>query len=100
MLILSFFRKACSKDQPITLSIQVPFILVGNKVDLEHLRRVSSNEATALAAEWNCPYVETSAKTRQNVEQVYTQLMRKIRVRKETLQRNEAKSKKGKCLIL
>ncbi|KAG2188791.1 hypothetical protein INT44_003930 [Umbelopsis vinacea] len=78
----------------------VPFILVGNKVDLEHLRRVSSNEATALAAEWNCPYVETSAKTRQNVEQVYTQLMRKIRVRKETLQRNEAKSKKGKCLIL
>ncbi|KAH8556208.1 small GTPase superfamily [Umbelopsis sp. PMI_123] len=78
----------------------VPFILVGNKVDLEHLRRVSSNEATALAAEWNCPYVETSAKTRQNVEEVYTQLMRKIRVRKETLQRNEAKSKKGKCLIL
>ncbi|KAI8577697.1 hypothetical protein K450DRAFT_250437 [Umbelopsis ramanniana AG] len=78
----------------------VPFILVGNKVDLEHLRRVSSNEATALAAEWNCPYVETSAKTRQNVEQVYTQLMRKIHVRKETLQRNEAKSKKGKCLIL
>ncbi|KAG2186397.1 hypothetical protein INT43_002835 [Umbelopsis isabellina] len=78
----------------------VPFILVGNKVDLEHLRRVSSNEASALASEWNCPYVETSAKTRQNVEQVYTQLMRKIRERKETLQRAEAKSKKGKCLIL
>ncbi|CAO3690157.1 unnamed protein product [Umbelopsis vinacea] len=78
----------------------VPFILVGNKVDLEHLRRVSSNEASALASEWNCPYVETSAKTRQNVEQVYTQLMRKIRERKETLQRAVAKSKKGKCLIL
>ncbi|KAM3589202.1 hypothetical protein VKS41_000075 [Umbelopsis sp. WA50703] len=78
----------------------VPFILVGNKVDLEHLRRVSSNEASALASEWNCPYVETSAKTRQNVEQVYTQLMRKIRERKETIQRAEAKSKKGKCLIL
>ncbi|GAB5591391.1 hypothetical protein Unana1_06291 [Umbelopsis nana] len=78
----------------------VPFILVGNKVDLEHLRRVSSNEASALASEWNCPYIETSAKTRQNVDQVYTQLMRKIRERKETLQRAEAKSKKGKCLIL
>jgi Ras-related protein Ral-A len=69
-------------------------------VDLEHLRRVSSNEASALASEWNCPYVETSAKTRQNVDQVYTQLMRKIRERKERLQRAEAKSKKGKCLIL
>lgn len=78
----------------------MPFILVGNKVDLEHLRRVSSNEASALASEWNCPYVETSAKTRQNVEQVYTQLMRKIRERKESLQRAVAKSKKGKCLIL
>ncbi|KAF7725760.1 hypothetical protein EC973_009377 [Apophysomyces ossiformis] len=60
----------------------VPFILVGNKVDLEHLRKVTGSEASSLAAEWGCPYIETSAKTRQNVEEVYTMLMRQIRERK------------------
>ncbi|RUS13020.1 hypothetical protein BC937DRAFT_86477, partial [Endogone sp. FLAS-F59071] len=78
----------------------IPFILVGNKVDLLHLRKVTFSEASARAAEWNCPYVETSAKTRQNVEEVYTQLMRKIRDRKERISKREGKGKKGKCLIL
>ncbi|KAI9269189.1 small GTPase superfamily [Phascolomyces articulosus] len=78
----------------------IPFILVGNKVDLAHLRKVSSSEATQLSQEWGCPYLETSAKTRQNVEEVYTMLMRSIRDRKEQLHMNEGKSKKGKCIII
>ncbi|KAG0174238.1 hypothetical protein DFQ28_002845 [Apophysomyces sp. BC1034] len=78
----------------------IPFILVGNKVDLAHLRKVPSSEAEQLAQDWNCPYLETSAKTRQNVEEVYTMLMRSIRGRKEQLQMTEGKAKKGKCIIL
>ncbi|KAF7730163.1 hypothetical protein EC973_002771 [Apophysomyces ossiformis] len=78
----------------------IPFILVGNKVDLAHLRKVPSSEAEQLAQDWNCPYLETSAKTRQNVEEVYTMLMRSIRKRKEQLQMTEGKAKKGKCIIL
>ncbi|KAI8143401.1 small GTPase superfamily [Fennellomyces sp. T-0311] len=78
----------------------IPFILVGNKVDLAHLRKVSSSEAQQLSQEWGCPYLETSAKTRQNVEEVYTMLMRSIRDRKEQLHMNEGKSKKGKCIII
>ncbi|KAL1927602.1 hypothetical protein VTP01DRAFT_3839 [Rhizomucor pusillus] len=78
----------------------IPFILVGNKVDLAHLRKVSSAEGQQLAQEWGCPYLETSAKTRQNVEEVYTMLMRSIKARKEQLQATEGKSKKGKCIIL
>jgi len=36
---------------------------VGNKVDLEDKRVVRKEEAQAKAKEWNCHYVETSAKT-------------------------------------
>ncbi|KAG0055844.1 hypothetical protein BGZ83_007277 [Gryganskiella cystojenkinii] len=79
---------------------KIPFILVGNKADLSHLRKVNRDEAAARAAEWDCPYIETSAKTRHNVEEVYTALMRKIQDRKESAKERERKNKKGKCLML
>ncbi|KAF9145909.1 hypothetical protein EC957_001695 [Mortierella hygrophila] len=79
---------------------KIPFILVGNKADLTQLRKVNHEEAAARAAEWNCPYYETSAKTRHNVDEVYTILMRKIQQRKESAKDRERKGKKGKCLIL
>uniref|UniRef100_A0A8I5NU40 Ras-related protein Rap-2 n=1 Tax=Papio anubis TaxID=9555 RepID=A0A8I5NU40_PAPAN len=46
---------------------KVPVILVGNKVDLESEREVSSNEGRALAEEWGCPFMETSAKSKTMV---------------------------------
>lgn len=49
----------------------VPFILVGNKADLEtSQRKVSQEEALQLARMWDVPYVETSAKTKVNVSEV------------------------------
>ncbi|KAI9031554.1 small GTPase superfamily [Phycomyces nitens] len=78
----------------------IPFILVGNKVDLAHLRKVTTEEAQQLAQEWNCDYIETSAKTRYNVDNVYTTLMRQIRDRKEQMSMTDSRSKKGKCIIL
>ncbi|KAG5194021.1 hypothetical protein JEQ12_020382 [Ovis aries] len=42
---------------------KVPLILVGNKVDLEPEREVMSSEGRALAQEWGCPFMETSAKS-------------------------------------
>ena len=42
----------------------IPFILVGNKCDLNEKRKVSEGEARARAESWRVPYVETSAKTR------------------------------------
>ncbi|XP_037075544.1 ras-related protein Ral-a-like, partial [Pollicipes pollicipes] len=60
----------------------IPLLLVGNKCDLEERRRVSHAEAGARAAQWNVPYVETSAKTRQNVDKCFFDLMRKISARK------------------
>ena len=48
----------------------IPFLLVGNKCDLEDKRQVQIDEAHQRAHSWNVPYVETSAKTRANVKKV------------------------------
>lgn len=48
----------------------IPFLLVGNKSDLRDKRKVTLQEATGRAQQWGVPYVETSAKTRENVDKV------------------------------
>jgi len=63
----------------------IPFVLVGNKADLADSgrRRVSLQEAQALAQAWHVPYVETSAKTRSNVDKIFYDLMREVRRKKD-----------------
>ncbi|KAJ3129818.1 hypothetical protein HK098_008052 [Nowakowskiella sp. JEL0407] len=79
----------------------IPFILVGNKLDLANQRKVSTAEAQRKAAEWKCSYIETSAKTKENVEEAFSQLMRKIRDRKLAKEdKKEVKEKKKLCLLL
>ena len=56
----------------------VPFILVGNKSDISNRRQVPYEEAQALARQWRVDYVETSAKTRDNVDKIYYDLLQKI----------------------
>ncbi|VDO00672.1 unnamed protein product [Rodentolepis nana] len=53
-------------------------VLIGNKVDLS-VRTVETAKAEAVAEEYNIPYVETSAKTRQGVEEAFFTLVREIR---------------------
>ncbi|XP_025095274.1 ras-related protein Ral-A-like isoform X2 [Pomacea canaliculata] len=84
----------------------IPFLLVGNMIDLKDQRQVSYEEALKRAQEWNVQYVETSAKTRVNVDKAFYDLMRAIRARKmEATKQNNGKQKKRvkqkkKCVIL
>jgi len=83
----------------------IPFILVGNKADLTNNRKVQQATANNRAAQWQVPYVETSAKTRENVDKVFYDLMREIRSRKvseDSQGKTNEKKKKGskKCRIL
>ncbi|KAF8624806.1 hypothetical protein AX15_005695 [Amanita polypyramis BW_CC] len=55
------------------------FMLVGNKCDKIQEREVSREEGAALARQFGCEFIETSAKTAQNVERVFTNLVRALR---------------------
>lgn len=48
----------------------IPAILVGNKIDLAEKRKVSLEEAEQRARSWSIRYIETSAKTKHNVDKV------------------------------
>lgn len=67
-----FFLFFTSREQILRVKEDenVPFLLVGNKSDLEDKRQVSVEEAKTRADQWNVNYVETSAKTRANVDKV------------------------------
>ncbi|CAD8152693.1 unnamed protein product [Paramecium pentaurelia] len=43
-------------------------VLVGNKTDLESQRKITTIEAKALADQYKMQYIETSAKTNQNID--------------------------------
>ncbi|CAJ0960169.1 unnamed protein product [Ranitomeya imitator] len=57
---------------------KVPMILVGNKVDLEGEREVSYGEGKALADDWNCPFMETSAKNKASVDELFAEIVRQM----------------------
>ncbi|KAH9405288.1 PREDICTED: ras-related protein Ral-A-like isoform X2 [Rhagoletis zephyria] len=84
----------------------IPMILVGNKADLTSARRVKVEEAEQLAASWNIPYKETSAKTYLNVDEAFFALLEAIHNRKKTMQEaqgtkgKKSKKKKKRCFIL
>ncbi|KAL0317271.1 UNVERIFIED_CONTAM: Ras-related protein RABC2a [Sesamum angustifolium] len=53
-------------------------ILVGNKVDRESERAVTTEEGLALAQEHKCLFLECSAKTQANVNQCFKELTKKM----------------------
>jgi GTPase KRas len=82
-------------------------ILVGNKCDKTDEREVSKEEGIAAARSYGCEFIETSAKTAPNVEQLFASLIRLLRQAKgeemgavgqpvETTQ----KKKRSKCIIM
>jgi len=91
---------------------EVPFVLVGNKSDLDNEREVSFQEGEQLAKEIGCPFMETSCKTRVNVKESFHQLVREVKAWKrvhekdaeEPTHRSSATTqggrKKSKCFLL
>ncbi len=90
----------------------IPAILVGNKIDLADKRKVTPDEAEQKARNWSIKYIETSAKTKLNVDKVFCELMRIVRPLKKSIRdtnsdgsthpMNSTKSQKEKtcCVIL
>eukprot|EP00123_Amoebidium_parasiticum_P013527 comp22009_c0_seq1/m.31865 comp22009_c0_seq1/g.31865 ORF comp22009_c0_seq1/g.31865 comp22009_c0_seq1/m.31865 type:complete len:208 (-) comp22009_c0_seq1:672-1295(-) len=87
-----------------------PCVLIGNKADLEHDREVSTRDAQAVAERWKVPYLETSAKTRLNIDEVFFECVRLVRKAEENAGKKNATpgkanvekkpKKKSACTIL
>jgi small GTP-binding protein len=56
----------------------ITLILVGNKIDLKDSRAVSKKEGEALAEELGLSYIETSAKTGENIDDAFKMLALQI----------------------
>eukprot|EP01120_Amphizonella_sp_Union-15-10_P009801 TRINITY_DN378_c0_g1_i8.p1 TRINITY_DN378_c0_g1~~TRINITY_DN378_c0_g1_i8.p1 ORF type:complete len:189 (-),score=28.10 TRINITY_DN378_c0_g1_i8:44-610(-) len=56
----------------------VPMVLVGNKCDLSDQRVVTTDQGETLAKKFNAMFLESSAKIKVNVEQIFYDLIRQI----------------------
>nr|XP_005897471.1 PREDICTED: ras-related protein Rap-1b-like isoform X2 [Bos mutus] len=76
----------------------VPMILVGSKCDLEDERVVGKEQGQNLARQWNnCAFLESSAKSKINVNEIFYDLARQIN--RKTPVPGKAR-KKSSCQLL
>ena len=82
------------------------FMLVGNKCDKTYEREVSKEEGAAMARHFGCEFIETSAKTAQNVERLFMNLVRSLRQTRGSVDPGVPsaapvkKEKKSKCVVM
>jgi len=74
------FREQIYRVTDKDYSEHIPLVLVGNKCDLDEERQVTTQEGSDLAKSWSIPFMETSARTRQNVDEVWFELVRQVRL--------------------
>lgn len=90
---------------------EVPLVLVGNKCDLEEERSVSKEEGENMAERFgDCKFLESSAKERINVEEIFISLVRLIDKandpdavsddEEEDEEKGVGKKKRRKCTLL
>ncbi|ELU01830.1 hypothetical protein CAPTEDRAFT_154233 [Capitella teleta] len=79
-----------------------PMILVGNKVDLVHLRKVTTDQGKELATNLRIPYIETSAKDPPlNVDAAFHEVVKVIRsLPADPNSKKKKRKKQAKCAIL
>ena len=85
-------------------SDKVSIILVGNKIDMENKRAVSNEEGEKIADENGLKFFECSAKTGENIEQIFKEVAKKIlenfsnvEEKDTTKLKNKKNQKKGCC---
>lgn len=79
---------------------KVPMIICGNKCDLEYERHITTAEGQELAKSLYCPFLETSAKSRVNVDNAFFELVREIRRNTESPKKSIKRKKLKDCNVL
>jgi Ras-related protein Rab-2A len=65
------FEKIPSWYQEVVSILKIPLIIVANKIDIKEKRVVTEAEGRELAKKLGCSYIETSAKTGENVKDAF-----------------------------
>lgn len=82
----------------------VPIVLAGNKSDLDHFREVAFHEGQDKATSFGCSFMETSAKTRVNIDECFHELVRQVNRKRKaenpSFGKREKKRKNRACNIL
>lgn len=83
---------------------KIPIILVGNKCDMYTQRIVTTEQGADLAAKLKCNFLEASAKSRINVDEIFMSLVRQyvpvVRRRKPLNESTMKGAKKNKTCQL
>jgi len=104
---------------------RVPMVVVGNKFDLADQRVILIDQGKDKSKQWNCAYVEASAKLNHNIKELFTEATKMVlkgigKTKKDNNSSNgngngnsnakesngkerrdkEKKEKKGKCVII
>lgn len=75
----------------------IPLLIVGNKCDIEsHERKITTQEGIDFACSCNTKYMETSAKTRYNIDDAFSEMVRIIL----TSYPKQPKKQHKKCVLL
>jgi GTPase SAR1 family protein len=72
--------------------------LVGNKCDLVEQRVVPAKQGEELAKKFSCVFLEASARTRDNIDNIFHSLVRQINPAKK--KPAKGKGKEGGCSLL
>jgi Ras-related protein Rap-1A/Ras-related protein Rap-1B len=80
---------------------KVPMVLVGNKCDLADQRVITTEQGEQLAKRFDCTFLEASAKTKHNVEQIFYDLIRQInKMNPPSDPKKGGKERRGGCALL
>jgi GTPase KRas protein len=78
------------------------FMLVGNQSDKKMHREVSMREGAALPRSFGCEFLETSAKTKDNIDLLFINLIRTLRNARSPMYptRTPRRERSRKCYIM
>ena len=72
-----------------------------SQCDLAHNREVNKGEGEMLAKDWNCPFFETSAKLRINIDEAFHELVRGMKKYQSAAAQDKGKKEsKKKCILM
>jgi GTPase KRas len=93
---LETFRQSMLRIKP----IRPIFILAGNKIDRVAERQVSKEEGYQMAQQFGCEFLEISARTALNVENLFLRLVRALRPEKMEQDRRPRRNPTKRLTIL